>query len=402
MIILLSIMVMINHVQGEDITVSDITINDLDVTTGILFEKTQSFYVYTDFLYIPIEIDIHMEYDDISREIALFNITDHSIYSVELIDQLKNFTLLKRTKRSWPSEGLLPFIGEINSKFTGVATLRDIENLKVQSQSLTEYVNGLKEIMKTQLNLNEQLITDVKQIQIDLTPIKSTIVNVVNELGSYQEKIDSTFREIKRMLTYQRLKMALETRHLTYELFQMQLVQTIDKCNLHYLSESLINKGRLINLLEEVHPNLKNMKLNPAIGESSIEMYYSLPLTNCLREKDTFFVLLNIPIIPDSSNQIIIYKVRPIPMLINNKKYIINTDNTELMSSILHHSYKIDLSTVLFSPYCVDQKVSGIIQSNGLQVIDQESCLSQLLNGAPLSELKMKCSLVELGRNEMP
>ncbi|CAG4986793.1 unnamed protein product [Parnassius apollo] len=288
MIILLSIMVMINHVQGEDITVSDITINDLDVTTGILFEKTQSFYVYTDFLYIPIEIDIHMEYDDISREIALFNITDHSIYSVELIDQLKNFTLLKRTKRSWPSEGLLPFIGEINSKFTGVATLRDIENLKVQSQSLTEYVNGLKEIMKTQLNLNEQLITDVKQIQIDLTPIKSTIVNVVNELGSYQEKIDSTFREIKRMLTYQRLKMALETRHLTYELFQMQLVQTIDKCNLHYLSESLINKGRLINLLEEVHPNLKNMKLNPAIGESSIEMYYSLPLTNCLREKRYF------------------------------------------------------------------------------------------------------------------
>ncbi|CAK1592285.1 unnamed protein product [Parnassius mnemosyne] len=140
-----------------------------------------------------------------------------------------------------------------------VATLSDIENLKVQSQSLTDYVNGLKEILKTQLNLNEQLITDVKKMQIDLNPIKSTIINIVNELGSYKERVDSSFHEIKKVITYQRLKMALESRHLAFELFQTQLIQTIDKCNIHYLSESLISKMKLGDILSDVIPQLNKM-----------------------------------------------------------------------------------------------------------------------------------------------
>lgn len=385
----------------EKLNHNQVTLSQMDVTTGVTFEKTQSFYVYTDFIYIPVEVTIDMSYDDIGAEISLFNMSSPGPHATELINQVISYTRSNRKRRSWPEGGLLPFIGMINSKFTGVATLADIEDLKIQSKSLSDYVDGFKKIIKEHLNTSVQIMTDVQNLQINLNSVKHSVSHLVNLMKTFENHVDSSLIEMRKLLTYHGLKNALESRHMAFELYKLQLTQTKDSCNIHHLSESLIPPEKLKSLLLNLNVDLTLMNLSPAIDIKSIDMYYSLPLINCHSSNNVFWILINVPIVPNDVNEITMYKVKPIPMIIGDDKYLINTDNIDLISTSGSQTFQIDISTVVFSPFRVDRETSGIIQSNGLEPLDSNSCLSRLFSGSPISRLKQQCQLNKIDRTSM-
>lgn len=345
------------------------------------------------------EITIQKFYEE--RKIKIPEIVSKLLINTNLMNEEFNELIkITRDKRSlFDNHGLLPWIGWINQKITGVATTSDLDDLAVNSKKLSSYVENIKNKVTDEFDIIEHIIDNVTSIEKQLMEFSKsyeqwsrssnserTIIN--HELNVIQEDIfQNRYESIINMGILNNL-IASYHRLINYNL-------AVQDCKTGYLPISLINSTFLIQYLDDFSRNL-NENFQISISPNKFHYYYAYPLAHCHIEGYKIYVMLDIPIIRKSyfNVQFNLFRIIQIPININSYYYQLSDHYENQL--IFWDEKRVG---VLIQPEitCVNQKdKSGnlcLIKMNSLSYYSNESCLSVLLKELTVKEYKQYCNI---------
>lgn len=249
------------------------------------------------------------------------------LFRRQILDIAQQFEQLThiRTKR-FLEHGLIPCIGWLQQKTGGVALTKDIDVLKVQSKSLTSYVQQLRDILKEHnsdiLKLFQQA-QDIKHtMENELKLINENFATISTSLLTLKNQSLELFNQHEIVMSYQFTMMSILVQATLARIKHEAIKSSCDNnlLNAEIIPESLLltesNRALQLGNLD------KNFAL--ALGKDKIKWVYQLPLVHCESDEDELIIFVAIPMKSVTTKPVgKLFKFTLIPIKLNMELFLI-------------------------------------------------------------------------------
>ncbi|QPB73984.1 glycoprotein [megalopteran chu-related virus 119] len=292
--------------------------------------------------------------------------------------------------------GLFPFIGWLQQKLVGVATTSDLDDLRVSSKNLSEYIEKLREVLKSQSSILHHLIGKQTEISNEfnalLTAYRDIVVNITDHMDAKFQiaygMIQATTDNINH--NYLATLESMIIARYNYAISQLDIGYTA--CREGKIPETLFSPSKLKSILRTIASDLKDTSFTISIPISEIHWFYELDLCYCKKEKDGIQLLIAIPV-RFKKHQWTLEEVQLLPIRVNGENYFypgkkrqeLLVNNTHLIT-IQERSVDCVTSQARTLAGCLVQVIS-------FDIVSPESCLYAVRVGLDIKAYKEKCLL---------
>lgn len=303
-----------------------------------------------------------------------------------------------RNKRSL-DHGLFPFIGWIQQKFIGVATTHDLDDLKINSQRLTDYIQELRDILKDHSGVLAKLIGDMKVINSTFTQYHKYVNDQLSKVNDFQKSITSSinqnFEEVQKTLSS--VTHAISDIHVMVEYYkELQFFEiAFSMCSDERIPHDLINSTTLRLTLKDVQDHLVLTPFELSIPIDMLDWYYEFKLAYCTENNHDLDVVVAIPIKQKKLNQVLEVAI-PIPIRVENKSYVLDFKKPTYI--LYNQNHMVELNEFLTD--CLIQRApilnNCLIRPVNHDPIALDSCLARIRFGTTIKAYKENCKLTSV------
>ena len=314
----------------------------------------------------------------------------------EMLLELKYPEDLARHFHRWEREsgelsrsprGLVDPLGDVLEVLTGVPSAKTFKALKVQQDQIEKFVEKVAEFQKKQnidfIRVSEaQSLVTKRQWQVSIR-MRNEIVNMTRAFRVLQKEYDDADLAIAN--TNLVLGEAAKTQGMM--LHYLYATRARDTCASQRIPRLMLDIPDLRRSLEELRKGLDQNRIKMAIPDYDLELYYKLPLAECIWEAGKGLLKVQVPTVPVESEWKL-FRVQAVPYTYHNQTCYLDIPTTYVA---VNGKEVRPLEERDFDNCQIDSEFLCMIPKYGMINAKRYQCIIKLIKGASIAELQKLC-----------
>jgi hypothetical protein len=261
-----------------------------------------------------------------SQKFNLQGLREMVLKSRKFLREIRTMYNGKRNKRSW-----IPVLGDLIHTITGVATDKQVSQLRKQILTLKESNLDLAHIV-------EDSISVINISKIDISLNRRSINSLIDSTNILAARFDNMTYQLMHIQEFQRTilhYLQIQNVVLNLEEVLIDLLDELTKLDgalsdmfSQKITPRVISPSELANLLSVIQHNLPNTMSLPFEIRSSLLNYYQVLSCNLFRDTNGFIFTISVPLL-DITSRFNLYHITTIPVFLKNQnftsKFIVDT-----------------------------------------------------------------------------